>query len=79
REKGIAISPNTFERRLDRKAIPYEKMGGLRVIRREVMDGLAQSGMPGGRVQAPADRAPLAGAKRRAARRVPSGAERPNV
>ncbi|MEM2137758.1 MAG: hypothetical protein QW568_01600 [Candidatus Anstonellaceae archaeon] len=38
--RGIKIKRNAFERRLDRNRIPHEKIGGRRVIAREVMDEL---------------------------------------
>jgi hypothetical protein len=38
--KGIKIRRNAFERRLDRSRIPHEKIGGRRVIARDVMDEL---------------------------------------
>ncbi len=38
--KGIKIRRNAFERRLDRSRIPHEKIGGRRVIAKEVMDEL---------------------------------------
>jgi len=38
--KGIKIRRNAFERRLDRNRIPHEKIGGRRVIAKEVMDEL---------------------------------------
>jgi hypothetical protein len=40
-QKGIKIRRNAFERRLDRNRIPHEKIGGRRVIARDVMDELA--------------------------------------
>jgi len=39
--RGISIKRNAFERRLDRNRIPHEKIGGRRVIAREVLDELA--------------------------------------
>ena len=41
-EKGLKINRNAFERRLDRNRIPHEKIGGRRVIAKEVMDELVQ-------------------------------------
>jgi len=38
--RGIKIKRNAFERRLDRNRIPHEKIGGRRVIAREVLDEL---------------------------------------
>ena len=38
--RGIRIKRNAFERRLDRNRIPHEKIGGRRVIAREVLDEL---------------------------------------
>ena len=38
--KGIKIKRNAFERRLDRARIPHEKIGGRRVIAKEVLDEL---------------------------------------
>lgn len=38
--KGIKINRNAFERRLDRSRIPHEKIGGRRVIAKEVMEEL---------------------------------------
>ena len=38
--KGIKIKRNAFERRLDRNRIPHEKLGGRRVIAKEVLDEL---------------------------------------
>jgi len=38
--KGIKIKRNAFERRLDRSRIPHEKIGGRRVIAKEVLDEL---------------------------------------
>lgn len=38
--KGIKIKRNAFERRLDRNRIPHEKIGGRRVIAKEVLDEL---------------------------------------
>ncbi len=45
-EHDIWIRPKTFERRLDKKQIQYEKMGGLRMIARDVLEALVQTGMP---------------------------------
>ena len=39
-KKGVRIKRNAFERRLDRNRIPHEKIGGRRVIAREVLDEL---------------------------------------
>lgn len=39
-KRGIKIKRNAFERRLDRNRIPHEKIGGRRVIAREVLDEL---------------------------------------
>jgi len=39
-KSGIKIKRNAFERRLDRNRIPHEKIGGKRVIAREVMQEL---------------------------------------
>ncbi|MFH1306641.1 MAG: hypothetical protein ABIH83_03230 [Candidatus Micrarchaeota archaeon] len=39
--KGLKIRRNAFERRLDRNRIPHEKIGGRRVIARDVVDELA--------------------------------------
>ena len=39
-KKGVSIKRNAFERRLDRNRIPHEKIGGRRVIAREVVDEL---------------------------------------
>jgi len=39
-KKGVKIKRNAFERRLDRNRIPHEKIGGRRVIAREVLDEL---------------------------------------
>jgi hypothetical protein len=38
--RGIRIKRNAFERRLDRNRIPHEKIGGRRVIAKEVLDEL---------------------------------------
>jgi hypothetical protein len=38
--RGIRIKRNAFERRLDRNRIPHEKIGGRRVIAREVLEEL---------------------------------------
>lgn len=38
--RGIRIRRNAFERRLDRKRIPHEKVGGRRYIAKEVLDEL---------------------------------------
>ena len=38
--KGIKIKRNAFERRLDRNRIPHEKIGGRRVIAKEVLEEL---------------------------------------
>jgi len=38
--KGIRIKRNAFERRLDRNRVPHEKLGGRRVIAREVLGEL---------------------------------------
>ena len=38
--RGIKIKRNTFERRLDRGRIPHEKIGGRRVIAKEVLNEL---------------------------------------
>jgi len=38
--RGIPIKRNAFERRLDRNRIPHEKLGGRRVIAKEVLDEL---------------------------------------
>ncbi len=38
--KGLKIRRNAFERRLDRNRIPHEKIGGRRLIARDVMDEL---------------------------------------
>ena len=38
--RGIKIKRNAFERRLDRNRIPHEKIGGRRVIAKEVLDEL---------------------------------------
>ncbi|VVB58969.1 Uncharacterised protein [Candidatus Anstonella stagnisolia] len=40
--KGVKIKRNAFERRLDRNRIPHEKIGGKRMIAKEVMDELIQ-------------------------------------
>ncbi|MBM3229271.1 hypothetical protein FJZ26_02470 [Candidatus Parvarchaeota archaeon] len=39
-EKGVKIKRNAFERRLDRSRIPFEKVGGRRMIAHEVLDEL---------------------------------------
>jgi len=39
--KGLKIRRNAFERRLDRNRIPHEKIGGRRVIARDVIEELA--------------------------------------
>jgi len=39
--KGLKIRRNAFERRLDRNRIPHEKIGGRRVIAKDVVDELA--------------------------------------
>lgn len=39
--KGLKIRRNAFERRLDRNRIPHEKIGGRRVIARDVVEELA--------------------------------------
>ncbi len=39
-KRGIKIKRNAFERRLDRNRIPHEKIGGRRVIAREVLEEL---------------------------------------
>jgi hypothetical protein len=39
--KGVKIRRNAFERRLDRDRIPHEKIGGRRVIARDVVEELA--------------------------------------
>ncbi|MCX8197732.1 MAG: helix-turn-helix domain-containing protein [Candidatus Micrarchaeota archaeon] len=39
--KGVKIKRNAFERRLDRNRIPHEKIGGRRVIAKEVIEELA--------------------------------------
>lgn len=41
-QKGIKIKRNAFERRLDRNRIPHEKIGGRRVIHKDVMEELVQ-------------------------------------
>lgn len=38
--KGVKIKRNAFERRLDRNRIPHDKIGGKRVIAKEVLDEL---------------------------------------
>jgi hypothetical protein len=38
--RGIRIKRNAFERRLDRGRVPHEKIGGRRVIAKEVLDEL---------------------------------------
>jgi len=38
--RGIKIKRNAFERRLDRNRIPHEKIGGRRVIAKEVLEEL---------------------------------------
>lgn len=38
--RGIRIKRNAFERRLDRNRIPHEKIGGRRVIAKEVLEEL---------------------------------------
>ncbi len=38
--KGVKIRRNAFERRLDRNRIPHEKIGGRRVIPKDVVDEL---------------------------------------
>jgi hypothetical protein len=38
--RGVKIKRNAFERRLDRNRIPHEKIGGRRVIAKEVLDEL---------------------------------------
>ncbi|MCX8174648.1 MAG: hypothetical protein N3E51_00370 [Candidatus Micrarchaeota archaeon] len=38
--KGVKIKRNAFERRLDRNRIPHEKIGGRRVIAKEVIEEL---------------------------------------
>ena len=38
--RGIKIKRNAFERRLDRDRIPHEKIGGRRVIAKEVLGEL---------------------------------------
>lgn len=38
--RGIKIKRNAFERRLDRNRIPHEKIGGKRVIPKEVLEEL---------------------------------------
>lgn len=43
--KGVKIRRNAFERRLDRNRIPHEKIGGRRVIARDVMDELVNKEM----------------------------------
>ncbi|MFH1095836.1 MAG: hypothetical protein V1728_06475 [Candidatus Micrarchaeota archaeon] len=44
-DKGIKIRRNAFERRLDRNRIPHEKIGGRRVIAKDVIDELANKEM----------------------------------
>ncbi|MFA5105732.1 MAG: hypothetical protein WC506_02105 [Candidatus Micrarchaeia archaeon] len=39
--KGVKIKRNAFERRLDRNRIPFEKVGGRRMISRDIMEELA--------------------------------------
>jgi len=39
--KGLKIRRNAFERRLDRNRIPHEKIGGRRVISKDVIEELA--------------------------------------
>jgi hypothetical protein len=39
--KGLKIRRNAFERRLDRNRIPHEKIGGRRVIAKDVVEELA--------------------------------------
>jgi len=41
-KSGVKIKRNAFERRLDRNRIPHEKIGGRRVIAKEVLDELIQ-------------------------------------
>ncbi|MFH0927674.1 MAG: hypothetical protein V1822_03780 [Candidatus Micrarchaeota archaeon] len=43
--KGLKIRRNAFERRLDRNRIPHEKIGGRRVIARDVVEELATKEM----------------------------------
>lgn len=43
--RGIKIKRNAFERRLDRNRIPHEKIGGRRVIAKEVLDELISKEM----------------------------------
>ncbi|VVC01944.1 Uncharacterised protein [uncultured archaeon] len=38
--RGIKIKRNAFERRLDRNRVPHEKIGGRRVIAKEVLEEL---------------------------------------
>src|SRR3989338_4417737 len=38
--KGVKIKRNAFERRLDRNRIPHDKIGGKRMIAKEVLDEL---------------------------------------
>ncbi|MEM4633651.1 MAG: hypothetical protein QW275_00685 [Candidatus Anstonellaceae archaeon] len=38
--RGVKIKRNAFERRLDRNRIPHEKIGGRRVIAKEVLEEL---------------------------------------
>ena len=40
--KGIGIKRNAFERRLDRNRIPHDKIGGRRVIAKEVLSELIE-------------------------------------
>ncbi len=42
RKHGINIRRNAFERRLDRRCIPFVKVGGKRYIAKEVMDQLIE-------------------------------------
>ncbi|MCX8197456.1 MAG: helix-turn-helix domain-containing protein [Candidatus Micrarchaeota archaeon] len=39
-QRGIKIKRNAFERRLDRNRIPHEKIGGRRIIAKEVLEEL---------------------------------------
>ncbi|MCX8194537.1 MAG: hypothetical protein N3G22_00290 [Candidatus Micrarchaeota archaeon] len=41
-KRGIKIKRNAFERRLDRNRIPHEKIGGRRVIAKEVLEELIE-------------------------------------
>lgn len=41
-KRGVKIKRNAFERRLDRNRIPHEKVGGRRIIAREVLDELIE-------------------------------------